>query len=81
MAVFLRRVRALESLLASPRGENAGVHEVQTLPDVYSVSGTEPVSPASMEDLAKEADEPEAQVHDWRFSELRTTDLAAFARS
>ena len=45
---------------------------------LYSVSsGTESVSPASMEDLAEEADEPEAQVHDWRFSELRTTDLAA----
>ena len=68
----------LESLLASPCGENAGVNEVQTLPDVYSVSSdAEPVSSASMEDLAEEADEPEAQVHDWRFSELRTTDLAA----
>ena len=78
MAVFLRRVLPLESLLASPRGETAGVNEVQTSPDVYSVSsGTESVSPASMEDLAEEADEPEAQVHDWRFSELRTTDLAA----
>ena len=54
------------------------MNEVQTSPDVYSVSsGTEPVSPASMEDLAEEADESEAQVHDWRFSELRTTDLAA----
>ena len=41
---------------------------------VYSVSSdTEAVSSASMEDLAEEADEPEAQVHDWRFSELRTT--------
>ena len=27
--------------------------------------------------LPEEADEPEAKVHDWRFSELRTTDLAA----
>ena len=78
MAVFLRRVLPLECLLASPRIETAGVNEVQTSPDVYSVSsGTEPVSPASMEDLAEEADESEAQVHDWRFSELRTTDLAA----
>ena len=62
MAVFLRRVLPLESLPASPRIETAGVNEVQTSPDVYSVSsGTEPVSPTSMEDLAEEADESEAQ--------------------
>ena len=30
-----------------------------------------------MDDMSDAEDEPEAQVNDWRFSELQTTDLAA----
>ena len=40
-------------------------------------SDTEEASPARLAETPEAADEFEAQVHDWRFSELRTTDLAA----
>ena len=61
---FLWRVLLLQSLLALLRIETAVANEVQTLPDVYSVSsGTEPVFSASMENLTEDADESEAQVH------------------
>ena len=40
-------------------------------------SDTEEVSSAAFAEMPEAADELEAQVHDWCFSELRTTDLAA----
>ena len=40
-------------------------------------SDTEEASPAAIAETPKAAAEFKAQVHDWRFSELRSTDLAA----
>ena len=68
MAVFLRRVLPLECLLSSPCAAPAA-----TLPEVVSISSeTDEGSPCPMDDMSDAEDEPEAQVNDWRFSELRT---------
>ena len=51
MAVFLQRVLPLKSPLVLPRGNNAGVNKVQTLPEYSVSSGAESVSSASMKNL------------------------------
>ena len=78
MAVFLRRVLPLECLLSSPMAAPVEVNTAAASPAVVSISfETNEGSPCPMDDMSDAEDEPEAQVNDWRFSELRTTDLAA----
>ena len=78
VAVFLRRVLPLESLLAPPTILEPSAATTQAPSEVCCISSdTEEASPAPIAETPEAADEFEAQVHDWRFSELRTTDLAA----
>ena len=78
VVVFLRRVLPLESLLAPSAILESSAATAQAPSEVCCVSSdTEEASPAPTAETPDVADELEAQVHDWRFSELRTTDLAA----
>ena len=78
VVVFLRRVLLLESLLVTPAILEPSVATTQAPSEVCCISSdTEEASPAAFAETPEAADELEAQVHDWRFSELRTTDLAA----
>ena len=68
----------LESLLAPPTILEPSAATPQAPSEVCCISSdTEEASPAPIAETPGAADEFEAQVHDWRFSELRTTDLAA----
>ena len=69
VAVFLRRVLPLESLLAPPTILEPSAATTQAPSEVCCISSdTEEASPAPIAETPEAADEFEAQVHDWRLS-------------